>query len=108
MKKTALVLLAAMFASTSFADVTCSGIPERVYAGKHGPGDSGYQYWVVFPGWQIYLLGDYDDVLAKARFALAMTAHVTGKSLELSFFSQSTCAQAQSVVATPTAAALAP
>jgi hypothetical protein len=50
----ALLILATPLAA--YANVTCSGIPERVYAGAHGPNDAGSKFWVVFAGWQQYLL----------------------------------------------------
>lgn len=102
------VLAVALFLTTSFAhaNVTCSGIPERVYAGSHGPNDAGGKFWVVFTGWHTYLLGHHSDSLAKSRFALAQTALATGKSLELSFFSHSSCEQARVDGAVPTALAM--
>lgn len=101
------MLLAFATASYAHANVTCSGIPVRVYAGAHGPNDATGKFWVVLSGWQTYLLGHHTDDLAKARFALAQTALAAGKPLELSFYSYSTCEQARDDAALPTAVAMA-
>ena len=109
MKRVALVgclLLASPFAT--HANVTCSGVPERIYAGAHGPNDAGSKLWVVFAGWQAYSLGHHTDSMARARLSLAQTAMATGKSLELSFFDHATCEQARTEASVPTAVALAP
>jgi len=90
----------------AFANVDCRGIPERVYAGAHGPNGAGGKYWVVFGNWESYLLGDNDNDLAKARFSLAQTSLVSGKAIELSFYSHTSCEQARTDKALPTAMAL--
>ncbi len=107
MVRCVVVLLFVLVNSMAHANVTCSGIPQRVYAGAHGPNDAEGKFWVVFADWQQYLLGHHSDSLSKSRFALAQTALATGKSLELSFFFHSTCEQARIDAALPTAVAVA-
>lgn len=97
-------LLTATFGAV--ANVDCRGVPKRVYAGAHGPNSAGAKYWVVFNNWDIYLLGDVSNELAKARFAMAQAALVANKELELSFYSLTTCEQARTDKALPTAASL--
>gem|GEM_PF-3976152 len=103
----ALISLLLLFISlNAFSNVDCRGIPKRVYAGTHGPNSAGLKYWVVFNNWEVYLLGDVSNELAKARFALAQAALVANKEFELSFYSLSTCEQARNDKALPTAASL--
>lgn len=90
----------------AFANVDCRGIPERVYAGVHGLNNAGGKYWVVLGNWETYLLGDNNNDLAKARFSLAQTSLVSGKRIELSFYSHTSCEQARADKALPTAMAL--
>ncbi len=88
------------------ANVNCGGIPERVYAGAHGPNGAGGKYWVVFQNWDTYLLGDNDNDLAKSRFSLAQVSLISGKEIQLSFYSHDSCEQAIADKALPTAMSL--
>lgn len=88
------------------ANVNCSGVPERVYAGAHGGGGAGNKYWVVHPNWETYSLGSVTEELAKSRFSLAITALVAGKSIELSFYTHTDCDQAREEKVEPTAMSL--
>ena len=87
------------------ANVACEGVPDKVYAGAHGPHPSESSYWVVLEGSsQRYWLGSFNDDLAKARFGMAQTALVASKKLSLSFYSSNSCQEAASNVARISAA----
>lgn len=83
-------------------NITCAGIPEKVYAGAHGAYPSEISFWVVLNGAR-YRLGDSSDNLAKARYAMALTAFSASQAVNLSFYSLDSCEAAVSGAAVPTA-----
>ena len=84
------------------ANVACSGTVERVYAGAHGPSGAGSKFWIELAS-GTYPLGVATDDLAKARYAMALSAFAAGSTVTLMFYSHTTCAQALLDGVTPTA-----
>ena len=52
-------------------------------------------------------LGKPSDDMAKTRFSLAQTAFIAKKTLNIKYYSLTTCAEATSSIATPTYASIA-
>jgi hypothetical protein len=90
----------------AMANVICTGIPNAVYAGVHGPAPNGSTYWVSIPNVGILPLGLATSDMAKARFSLAQTAFVAKKTFTLQYYSHTSCSQAQTDIATPTYAVI--
>jgi hypothetical protein len=84
------------------ANVACYGTVERVYAGAHGPNGAGSKFWIELAS-GTYPLGVVTDDLAKARYAMALSAFAAGNEVVLMFYSHTTCAQALLDGVTPTA-----
>ncbi len=104
--KKVLSLLLVMLSNGVLANINCSGVPERVYAGAHGGNGAGGKYWVVFSNWEAYPLGLVTEELARSRYSMAMTALVSGKSIEMSFYSHVSCLDARTAQIEPTAMSL--
>lgn len=86
---------------TASANVNCSGHALVVHAGIHGPIAAGNKYWVSMES-GTYQIGLMTDEVAKARYAMLLTALTTGKTIVLKLYSHATCEQALLDGATPT------
>ncbi|MEM9101725.1 MAG: hypothetical protein AAGB12_05330 [Pseudomonadota bacterium] len=101
MKKLLLIFFA-MISLSSYADVECAGVPSAVFAGMHGPSANNTSYWVTIPNVATLRLGNFDNEFAKARFTLALSAFMSGKSVTIRYYAHTSCTQASQDKAIPT------
>ena len=93
MKTLSLAIVLLLASGMVHANVSCFGTVQRVYAGAHGPSPASTMFWVQIPS-GLYRLGLVTDDLAKARYAMALSAFMAGRPLILKFFAHTTCDQA--------------
>jgi hypothetical protein len=95
------LLVLSIFTFSAQARVTCVGIPSAVSAGLVGPSPSGTTFWVALPKKGTMPIGLVSDELAKARFALALTAYTAGKTLLIEYYYKDSCSDATASRAIP-------
>jgi hypothetical protein len=105
MKKVLLFFLIAC-SFYSHANAICSGKPDAVYAGTHGPFPNEQTLWVSIPNVGLLPLGRDDDNMAKLRFSLAQTAFIANKTLTIKYYNSSSCAEASQNKAIPSHAGM--
>lgn len=89
MKKIVMVLFLLLCVPvSSFADVTCIGVPQAVKVGEYGAQEL---YLIVTLNGMDYRLGTADDPWAKARLALVTSAFISTKTLVLKFWLSLDC-----------------
>lgn len=87
MNKICLFIILGMCAVSVNATVQCVGVPERVYAGFHGPYPSEQSFGVVLKNISGKItLGKIDDDLARARYSMALAAQRSSSEVVIEFY----------------------
>ena len=106
MKKILAITLISFFSIDAFSTVTCVGVPEKVYAGYHGPFPSEQSFGVILKdGSGRITLGTVDDDLAKSRYSMVLAAQRSSSEVVIKFYGLSSpddCNTAISTNAFPT------
>ncbi|MBL4867048.1 MAG: hypothetical protein JKY67_11810 [Pseudomonadales bacterium] len=93
MKHIFIFTLGLLISTISYAVVDCRGTPSSAKVGEYGNQEG---FLIVDIAGTDYRLGPGNDDYAKARFAVANTALVSGKDLLLKFYGSSSCTDASS------------
>lgn len=106
MKKLLTFMTLCFCATQAFATVQCIGVPDRVYAGYHGPYPSEQSFGVILKDINGRVtLGQVDSNLAQARYAMALAAKTTNTEVVIEFYhlsSPDNCSTAIATNALPT------
>ncbi len=107
MKKILYTIIISVISIDVFATVQCIGVPDKVYAGYHGPYPSEQSFGVILKGVSGRItLGKIDTDLAKARYSMVLSAQRAQAEVVIEFYHLSSpddCSTAISTRALPTA-----